>query len=151
MAKREGWYGIEARFVSHYIAENFPRCLTWKRVRLGPARFTEEEKLYQILRRWADAVVFDGAKVYIIEAKIRPKPEGVAQLELYTRLFPQTPEFYQLRDMPVVGIYLTALTDKGIKELCEEKGFRYVVYQPDFIKEYFLKKYGYELPPEGVR
>ena len=140
--KRQGWYGIERTFVNEFLKETFPTCMTWKRVRLGAARDTEEEKLYKVIRRWADAVVFDGAKVYIIEAKIRPNPEGVAQLELYGQLFPKTPEFSALKDKPIKLIYLTSMTDNEIKELCESKGISYVVFQPDAVKEYWLKKYG---------
>lgn len=143
MAKNgKGWYGIERTFVNLFLKETFPTCMTWKRVRLGYARDTDEEKYYKVLRRWADAIVYDGKDVYIIEAKVRPNPEGVAQLELYGQLFPKTPEFSALKDKPIKLIYLTGMTDNEIKELCESKGISYIVYQPEPIQEYWLKKYG---------
>jgi len=137
MAEKRAYVAREMRFVNEFLAKEFPTAMTWKRVRLGPARFTEEEKLYQVLRRWADAVVYDGTTVYIIEAKIRPDVRAISQLELYGKLFPKTPEFEMIKDRPVKLVFLTSIMDKEVKALCEEKGIEYKVFSPRWIKEYW--------------
>ena len=132
----------EALLLEEWVKKTYPDKLQWFRVRLGPAVFKGEEKLYQMLRRWANAVVFTGKEVLIIEAKMRPMPEGIAELELYRDLFPQTPEFKAFWKYPVKLIYLTTWEDKAIKGLCEKKGIEYVVYRPPWAEEYIRKTWG---------
>jgi len=135
----------EWRLVYEFLITNFRNCLQWRRVRVGP--IYKNEKLYQVVRRWADAIVYCAKEdiVYIIEAKMKPEPGGISQLELYIKLFPKTPEFEMLKDKRVKGIYLTTQDDPELRELAKSKGIEYVVYQPDWVKEYWkerLEKYG---------
>ena len=132
----------ETRLLKEWIHKNYPDKPQWYRVRLGPAVFEGEEKLYQMLRRWADAVVFTGKEVLIIEAKMRPDPAGIAQLELYRKLFPETPEFKMFWKYPVKLVFLTTWLDKAVKALCDEKKIEYVVYCPDWAKEYIRQRWG---------
>ena len=132
----------EFRLLMEWVKKNYPDKPQWFRVRLGPAVFQGEEKLYQMLRRWADAVVFTGEKILIIEAKMRPMPEGIAELELYRDLFPQTPEFKMFWKYPVELIYLTTWLDKAIKELCDKKKIKYVVFRPPWAEEYIRQRWG---------
>jgi len=130
----------EDRLIREFLAKNFPNAFVWKRVRLGMTPKPEEHKWYQVIRRWADAVVYDGKKVYIIEAKLRAEPGAISQLELYGRLFPKTPEFSLIKNKPVELVLLTGWDDPEIRAMCEERGIRYEFFQPDWLKEYWVRK-----------
>ena len=116
--------------------------LQWKHVRLGAVPTREWAKLYKVGLRWADAIVYDGKNVLIIEAKIRPHLSGIAELEVYGFLFGKTPEFTKYKDKEIKPIYLTTVMDKDIEEICENKGFEYVVYAPAWVDEYWQERLG---------
>jgi len=124
----------EQRLLNEFLYNFYKNCPQWKRVRLGPAVLKGEEKLYQVLRRWADAVVFDGKQIIIIEVKWHPKPEGVGELLLYRSLFPQTPEFQMFKDYPIRAVYVTTRYDKAIEDLCKKNKIEFVVYAPEWVK-----------------
>jgi len=133
---------LENRLVWEYMIKYHPRALQWRRVRLGPYPEQEKSKLYSVLRRWADCVFVENKTVYILEAKMRAEPGAIGQLELYKKLFPDTPEFYQFRKYPIKLIFLTTIRDKVVEKLCKEKGIQYIVYSPAWVKEWWKKKMG---------
>jgi len=117
----------ESRLLYEWMVENYPDKPQWRRVRLGPYPKGHEEPIYGIVRRWIDGVV---------EAKIRPDPGALSQLELYAKLFPKTPEFSMFKDKPLELVFLTTKTDPEVEALAKEKGIRYVVYRPKWVEEY---------------
>jgi len=130
----------EAKLLYEWMVKTFPNCLQWRHVRMGP--IPKNEALYGILRRWIDGVVYDKKTdtVYLIEAKIRPEPGAISQLLLYKQLFPKTPEFEALKDKPIKLVFLTSFMDKEVKALCDQYGIEFVVYSPDWVKEYWQQK-----------
>ena len=130
---------VEARLVNEYLRETWPDALQWKRVRLGPARDKKEAQMYKVLMRWADAVVYDGINVYIIEAKMRANAGAIGQLEHYAELFPMTHEFKLYKCKPVKLILLSAILDVDITAQAQAHGIDPVLFSPDWAKEYFIK------------
>lgn len=130
----------ERRLIAEWMAKNHPNVLQWKRQRLGALPFSPEAKLYKGLRRWVDEVFLEGGVVFLVEAKMRPMPEGLAQLELYDRLFTKTPEFKELWDNPRRLIYLTTKYDETIDEMAKEKGIELIVYTAGWVDEWWREK-----------
>ena len=97
----------------------------WKRVRLGMVPNPEMANMYKVILRWADAIFLHDGEVYIVEAKLRPGPGAVGQLELYGELFRRTPEFSMYETWPIHLVLLTAYQDLEMMSLCEKKGIIY--------------------------
>jgi len=78
--------------------------------------------------------------VIIIEAKIRPDPGAISQLKLYGQLFPKTPEFKQLKHLPVKLMLVVAYHDPEVEELCKREGIEYRFFSPPWVKLYWKEK-----------
>jgi len=137
----------EMRLLKEYIAQNYPNCLAWFRVRLGPypESLTLGEgirvsgRVKSVYNRWADAIVLVDDTILLFEAKIRSEPGAIAQLELYKKLLPETPEFKSIADRRIQPVLLTAFPDPEVDALAHEKGIWTKTYTPRWIKEYWEK------------
>jgi len=109
--------------------------IQWRRVRLGVLPTKELAKMYMTLLRWCDAIVISDGIVYIVEAKIRPEPGAIGQLELYKELFPNTPEFEQYKGWPVYLVLLSSMVDLNIAELCSKKGIIFEVFTEEQVNK----------------
>ena len=125
----------EAKLVNEWLALHHPNALQWRRVRLGPLPLVDQQNLYKVTLRWVDAIFFEDDKVHIVEAKLKPSPTAIGQLELYKRLFKETPEFSQYFDKEIKLIFLTTYEDKYVKDMCIDKGIDYVVYVPEWLSK----------------
>jgi hypothetical protein len=106
---------VEARLLSEWLAVRHAddRCL--QRVRVGSLHpslvetglDTGELRLLGVWRRWVDAVIIGEREVTLVEAAVFPDPGDVAQLELYLRLWPSTPEYQDYVALPVRGLSVT--------------------------------------------
>jgi hypothetical protein len=130
----------ENKLLNEWVTLNYPNNLQWRRVRLGAIPGTPQEILYEGLRRWADKIILDNGTIIIIEAKMRPEPHGMAELEIYKKLFPDTPEFTSYKDLPIRLIFLTTMTDQTVADLCKEKGIELVIFKPSWVDEYWAEK-----------
>lgn len=135
----------EMRLLKEYIAQTYPNSLAWFRVRLGPypesislgAGIEVSGKVKSVYNRWADAVVIDGEMVLLFEAKIRSEPGALAQLELYRKLLPETPEFASISQRIVQPVLLSAFPDPEVDAMARDKGFWTRIYTPDWVKRYW--------------
>ena len=134
MVKNPEWR--ESRLLNEWLKEAHPQSLQWKRVRVGPPLTGHENPVYSVLNRWADAVIFEGGEVFIIEAKLKAAPGAIGQLKLYGKLFPGTPEFSELKDKPLRLVLLAGITDQAVKALCKDEGIEYIVYTPPWVKDW---------------
>jgi len=135
----------EMRLLKEYIAQHYPNNLAWFRVRLGPypeaitlgegIQISGRAKAVYI--RWADAIVIVDDVILLFEAKIRSEPGALAQLELYKKLLPETPEFMAIAERTIQPVLLTAFPDPEVDALAHEKGFWTRVYTPRWVKEYW--------------
>jgi len=121
----------ESELVNKWLWKFHRTALQWRRVRLGVVPSHEMARLYSVILRWADAIFVEDAIVYIVEAKLRAKPDAIGQLLLYQKLFRVTPEFQQYWKYPIKLVFLTMLTDLAVVELCTEHEIQYEVYVPE--------------------
>ena len=126
----------ENRLVSEWLLKTHPNALQWRRVRVGPLPEGPDAAMYGIVRRWADIVFKDEEGVHIIEAKMRPDPGAISQLQVYARLFPTTPEFREYWGLPLHLHLLTTSKDPVVLELAQEQGIHYEIYMPAWAKKY---------------
>ncbi len=131
----------EGRLVNEYLREFYPTSAQWKRIRLGAASDPTEARMHNVTLRWADAVVDTGDEIIIIEAKIKASPGVLAQLELYDDLFGQTPEFSQHWEKPRRLVVLAAAEDADVRRLAHDKGMEFVLFRPEWIKEYLFQRF----------
>lgn len=134
--KRKPRTNWEAKLLTEYMVTRYPTWLSWRRVEVGPIRGGKDAKYFKKLRRWADAIITDMKQVIIIEAKMRPDHGAIAQVQTYMELFPETPEFTQLRDLPVYGLLLTTAPDEAVQTVAQKWGVGYDVFVPSFMDEY---------------
>lgn len=121
------------------------------RVRLGQyptwAKNAIEEgvpvEIYKIYQRWADAIVIRDLEVIIIEAKIKPEPGVISQINLYAQLFPKTPQFSSLVHLPIRKVILMAMKDQEIEELALDAGIEIEYYSPPWVTEYLKEIHKY--------
>lgn len=143
------WQPRELRMLAEWLAETYPRAEYMTRVRLGrieprvdSGQLTDAEiRQIGVHRRWADAVVLLQDRVLLIEAKIRPQPGVISQLELYARLLPHTPELADHIHKPLEIVLLYAVEDELITLMAREKGFRCVYYRPAWVDAYLDELY----------
>jgi len=134
--KKRKYERREWRLIYEWVRENYPTDPQWMRQRIGPIPGTPAEAIYKGLRRWVDLIILHDDTIILVEAKMRPMPEGVAELELYNKLFPKTPEFSRFKDLPRKLIYLTTAYDEIIDDMCKEKGIELVVFRPEWVIEW---------------
>ena len=127
----------ETKLVNDYLFEFYREFPPWKKQRLGVAHDAENARMYMVGQRYADAIVFTGAELVLIEAKMGGDLGGISQLETYRDLIPRTPEFNMYKNYPIRCVYLTSRRYKDIESICKQKGFDYVVYQPPWVAEYW--------------
>lgn len=119
----------ESEMVARWLWDKYPTAVQWRRVRIGPVPFPELGRMYNVTLRWADAIFLWEGNVYIVEAKLRPDAGALGQLDLYAKLFRQTPEFSNYKGWPIQKVFLTRWVDVALMELCSEKGIIYAVYE----------------------
>ena len=87
-------------------------------------------------RRWADAIILEDDKVTLVESAIRPEVGKIAQLELYERLIPFTPELAPWHGLPILKVLLYAIEDPAANLMAREKGILCIEYKPSWLPSY---------------
>jgi len=138
------WQPRETRLLSEWVAKKYPDDRVMFRVRLGrPPSWAAKSiaegappEMYKIYQRWADAIIIREKELILIEAKIRPIPGVVSEINLYYQLIPKTPEFAEFMNRPIRKIILLAMRDPEIIELAAMDDIEVVIYTPDWVIEY---------------
>lgn len=118
----------ETDLLNAWLWEHHRHDLQWRRVRLGVLPTKALARMYMTILRWADAIVMNDGQVTIVEAKLRAQPGVISQLELYKKLFGQTPEFSQYKGWPVKMLILSSVIDLNMVELASEKGILFEIF-----------------------
>jgi hypothetical protein len=121
----------ESDMLNAWLWDKHRQDLQWRRVRLGVMPSKEMARMYMTMLRWADAVIVSDGIVYIVEAKLRPDPGAIGQLELYRELFANTLEFSQYKNYPLRLILLCSMADLAVAELCSKKDIIFEVFSQD--------------------
>lgn len=136
-------YG-ETRFVSEYVAANYPNAIVKERMRLGPlvplsadSNLTDAElKMVGVFRRFADAVVITKSELIVVEGKMRSTPSAVAQLHLYQELIDSTFELYDYLSLPRMLESVVAIEDPAVTRMAVKFGVRTVIYKPAWLPQW---------------
>lgn len=144
-AEKRDWTPREMRLVTEFCQDRWPAGGWATRVRLGSTEAAlglaglpeNYQRMVQgAFRRYADAVVFGRESLIIVEGKIVLQPVALAQLELYARLVPSTPEFFDWRRKAVELWLVYAVGDPLVEAMAREKGMRTVEFKPAWVDEY---------------
>jgi len=144
ISSRRNWQPREQRLLSEFLAKEYPTTPYVTRIRLGSVRpelITEslepaERKMLYVTKRWADAIILLKGKTILIEAAIRSDPGDISKLELYKKLFYETPELADRTNMPLDLMLVYAIEDPVVIELARDKGIRCVPFRPPWISDY---------------
>ena len=129
----------ESEMLNAWLWEKHREDVQWRRVRLGVLPTKAMARMYMTLLRWADAIIVKDGVVYIVEAKLRPAPGAIGQLELYNELFHNTLEFTQYKNYPVKLLLLCSIVDLAIAELCSKKGIIFEIFSEKEVNEARMK------------
>jgi RecB family endonuclease NucS len=145
--KRE-YHQVEKRLVADFVREHYAGLPVWDRIRLGPYKSpvhgTQEERKQavwdDVVRRWADAVVFDGEALHIIEGKVIADAQVAGQLEHYAELIRETPEFSAFEGAKIHLVVVAAQVAEDIKSWLEARGIEVYIYLPDWMEKYLEQR-----------
>lgn len=118
----------ESDLLNAWLWEKHREDLQWRRIRLGVLPTKALARVYMTLLRWADAIVLKDGIVTIVEAKLRAQPGVISQLQLYKKLFINTPEFTQYKNWPIEMKILSSVIDLNMVELASENDISFEVY-----------------------
>jgi len=144
LTETEKYKQREMKYVSEYVAKFYPRAKVFFKQRIGKALPELEKELgelkahrmYNVFRRWADAIVIWKREMILIEGKLKADPKVIGQLLLYRSIVKDTPELVKYKDYPLHSVLLTPYFDRDTERLCAEYGIEIVRYIPDWLEEY---------------
>lgn len=146
------WQPRETRLLSEWVAKKYPEDKVMFRVRLGrPPAWAAASiaagtppEIYKIYQRWADAIIIREKELILIEAKIRPIPGVVSEINLYAQLIPKTPDLAEFMDRPIRKVILLAVRDPEITELASVDNIEVEIFTPDWVNEYLKERRKYK-------
>ena len=138
----------EMRMLGEYIAREYPQATVFLRLRLGVIQPVgnhgdldpAELRFLSALARYADAVVILPQEIVIVEAKMRSEPGAIAQLGLYARLAPMTPDLQPYLNRPIVKELVCSVPDPVVDLLARESEVRVKVYAPSWLPAWSAKR-----------
>lgn len=148
----------EARYVSEYVLEKFPRCSQKIRCPLGGAPemwikemgFSKALRTYRPYRPEVDAVVIDKDKIILIEGKILKVMDGISKLPVYRFLVRETPELDIYRTKKIEARLVTPHPPGWCERVAKEFDVTIDLFEPDWIKDYRQKQEKYWTTEERV-
>jgi hypothetical protein len=126
----------ESLMVREYVNKRYFNNIKWLRHEVGGFDPNDAVQANSQLRRWADAIIDINDSLLVIEAKMKPSPGSISQLQTYLHLVKETPDLSYYWDKPVSGMILTTWEDAAVKKIANDWGILYEVYQPSFYKEW---------------
>lgn len=146
------WQPRETRLLSEWVAKKYPEDRVMYRVRVGrPPSWAlvsiaegAPPEIYKIYQRWADAIIIREKELILIEAKVRPIPGVVSEINLYAQLIPKTPELAEFMDRPIRKVILMAVQDPEITELAAVDNIEVHIYTPPWVIEYLKEHRKYK-------
>lgn len=148
MALRRKRVELEGRLVSEWVASTHPRATVHLRTWLGPLPEESEAlkaqgispRMYEVLGKWADAVVLYPSRAIIVEGKLKLAPHALGQLLVYYELFGKTARFREWWERPREMICLYAIPDHSTLEALHARGIQSVQYAPPWAKRAYIER-----------
>lgn len=146
---------LEPRWVSWYVARNYPRDIVKLRCPLGPIPNALREavgeakgiKMYRPWRPEVDACVITPSELILIEAKIFKYMDGLSKLPVYQSLVPDTPELQPWRGLPAIMRLLIPERIQWVEAAAEKIKVLVIPEAPDFIKQVWAERDKYWTKP----
>ena len=129
----------EVRLLNEWLWENHSDVVIHRNYPLGKHGEGSDYRMFMTKAPRCDAWFEKAGRIFIIEAKVVDELKGVAELELYRKLFAETPELEPLKNKPVSLILLRARERPEITGMCVDKGITPVLYCPDWCVEYLTQ------------
>jgi len=141
LGKRREW---ERRLLAEFLRKEYPTTPYATNVRLGsiPPEFISrtltpaQARQFSRFKRYCDGVIFLPDKSIIVEAKMRADPGIVTMLELYKKLFQETPDLKERWDLPIEMMLVYSIEDPVTVQLAREHNVRAIQYVPSWLWEY---------------
>jgi hypothetical protein len=96
-------------------------------------RLTDAQtRAFGVWNDWADARVFTGSEVWLVEGKLVATGTAYGQLLDYVNQYPQSADYAQFAGTPIVPIVLTMASRARTASLFAGMGVRTVIFQPSF-------------------
>ena len=128
-----------------WVAENYPGRSWHHQFAVGrdpegvgiQIRSEEDRRMFRRLNRRVDMVIEPPPDLIVIEATMDKPVPSVSQLEGYLLLLPASQEFPGWERAPLTPIILTAQDDEVARVLAEDRGIKYVWWEPPWIDEFY--------------
>ena len=104
------------------------QTLVYAGMRLTPA----QTKAFGVWNDWADARVFTGQEVWIVEGKLVATGCAYGQVLDYVNQYPQSADYQQFKPATIVPVVLTMAERSRTATLFAAQGVRTMVFQPSF-------------------
>lgn len=127
-----------------WAARTFPGVPLQEQYRLGPTKLNlvgvtvtpALEAMMRVNNWFADAIMFTPAETMIVEAKVRPTPSAVSQVQFYADLLPSTPGMFERLSLPIRCVLLFAEDDPRVTNFARRHGCAVYIYTPSWIADY---------------
>ena len=127
-----------------WASRTYPQVPLVEQFRLGPTTaklvgVTVTPALEAALRvsNWyADGVIFGPLETLVIEAKVKPTPSAISQVQFYADLIPQTPAMQSRLNLPINALVLFAEDDPSVTAFALRHRVQVAIYTPPWIAQY---------------
>lgn len=106
----------------------------------GMALTPAQSRAFGVWNDWADARVFTGAQVWIVEGKLVGTANAYGQVLDYVNQYPQSEDYQQFAPAPVVPVVLTMASRPRTAALFAAQGVQTIVFAPSFPLAQALQK-----------
>jgi len=100
----------------------------------------QQQRAFGVWNDWADARVFNGAEVWLVEGKLVATGAAYGQLLDYLNQYRSSADYQQFAPAPVVGIVLCQAARGVTTDLFAKLGLRTIVFTPSFPLSQSLQK-----------
>jgi len=138
----------EIQLLSEWLAA-LPRTYSWKThvhvgeqplAYLGAQLTPAQQRAFGVWSDWADARVWTGGEVWIVEAKLVATGSAYGQLIDYLDEYPSSADYAVFAPAPVKGVVLAQAARPRTSTLFAARGIETVIYQPSWPVREALQK-----------
>jgi hypothetical protein len=127
-----------------WAARTYPGVPLLEQLRLGPTSAKligvvvtpALEAALRVANWFADGVLLSPMETLVIEAKVRPTPAAVSQVQFYAEQIASTPALASRLSLPINALVLFAEDDPVVNAFARRHGVRVAIYTPPWIADY---------------